>query len=204
MCRSLGETANGGHDADRGDRDGLAADGHAGRFRENPRRLDHAVVVEHRFAHAHENDAAHRIGRVGLNLDHLVDDFPRGQIAAEPHPAGGTKRAPHRAAHLRTDAHHIFKVIRPVQERNADRLERFGSIAAKKIFGKPVLRRDRLVDQRQVRNGRQAANLVQQFGGDAFIGRRKRAASHGRRMNLPRLTRRQADARQVLRATGRR
>ena len=132
--------------------------------------MNHAVVVEHWFAHAHENDAAHGIGRVGLNFDHLVDDFPRGQIAAEPHPAGGAKRAAHCAAHLRADAHHILEVVRPVQERNADRLERFGSITTKQILGEPVLRRDRLVDQRQVRNGRQAANFVQQFGCDAFVG----------------------------------
>jgi len=87
---------------------------------------------------------------VGLNLDHLVDDFPCGQIAAEAHPARGAESAAHRAAHLGTDANHVLEVFGPVQQGNADRLERFRAVAAKCVLGESVLRRDDLLQQRQV------------------------------------------------------
>ena len=48
-----------------------------------------------------------------------------------------------------------------------------------------------------MRNGRQPADLVQQLGGDALVGRGKLAAPNGRRMNLPRLAQRDADVRQA-------
>ena len=154
------ETADARHDADGRDRDGLAADGHAARFGEDLRRLNHVVVVEHRLAHAHENDAANGMRRVVVDLDDLIDDFPRGQIAAEAHPAGGAELAAHRAAHLRTDADDVLEVVGPVQQRNAHRLERFRAVAAKEVLGESVARRDLFLDQRQVGDRRVPAHLV--------------------------------------------
>ena len=90
-----------------------------------------------------------------------------------------------------------LRIFRPVQERNANGLERLGAVAAKQILGESILRRDNLVQQGQVRNDRQPADLVKHGGGDALGRRRKLAAPHGRRMNLPRLSRRHADVRQA-------
>ena len=58
-----------------------------------------------RLAHPHEDDVecglAH-LERVGQDAD-LTDDLARRQVAHEPHLAGQTERARHRAANLRGD-----------------------------------------------------------------------------------------------------
>ena len=75
-------------------------------------RPHHALVVEQRLAHAHEDDAAHRMRRVGADLHHLIDDLPRRQVAAKAHAARGAEDAAHRAADLRADADDVLLVLR--------------------------------------------------------------------------------------------
>jgi hypothetical protein len=75
--------------------------------REPLARGEHVVEVHERLAHAHED----RVGEPGLaRLGHrphsvrsaevqcLVEDLGRGEVAAEPHRAGGAERAGQRAA----------------------------------------------------------------------------------------------------------
>ncbi len=47
-----------------------------------------------------------------------------------------------------------FGIFRAVQERNADGLEGLRPLAAEQVLGEPVLRRNDLVDERQMRDGR--------------------------------------------------
>ncbi len=159
--------ANAGHDPDRRDRDRLGGNCQAARFGKDGGRLHHVGVVEHRLAHAHENHAPDRVRRVGLDLDYLVDDFPRGQISTETQPPRRAKLAGHRTAHLGTHADHVLGVSGPMQQGNADRFDRFRPLAAEKVLREPVLRRDDFVDQRQVRDGRHRPHALQHAAGNA-------------------------------------
>ena len=69
----------------------------------------HGVVVVQRLPHSHEHDVAEALGLPGREenarrADHLRDDLAGGQLAAEPHLAGGAEDAAHRAARLAADA----------------------------------------------------------------------------------------------------
>ena len=66
------------------------------------RRGEHVVEVHHRLAHAHEHEVVDRLD--AAEVQHLVEDLGRGQVAAELHRAGGAERARERAAGLRGDA----------------------------------------------------------------------------------------------------
>ena len=65
-------------------------------------RLEHVVEVHHRLAHAHEHEVVD--GLDAAEVQHLVEDLGRGEVAAELHRAGGAERARERAAGLRADA----------------------------------------------------------------------------------------------------
>ena len=104
------------HHARRADRDVACADPQPLRVVQQAHRLEHAVGVVQRLAHAHEDDVvvaaarartpvgAKRQPRVTVPVQHLVDDLARRQLAAEPGLAGGAERAAHRAARLAGDA----------------------------------------------------------------------------------------------------
>ena len=65
-------------------------------------RGEHVVEVHHRLAHPHEDEVVH--GLDAAEVQHLVEDLARGQVAAELHRARGAERARQRAAGLRGDA----------------------------------------------------------------------------------------------------
>ena len=69
---------------------------------------DHGVEVEHRLAHAHEDDVRDR--SMAPEVQRLVEDLPRGQVAAELHLAGRAEGAGQRAAGLRREAHRLATV----------------------------------------------------------------------------------------------
>ena len=102
-----------------------------------------AVVVEERLPHPHEHDAPHRMLGVGGDLDDLIDNFPGLQVAAKAQPRRGAERAAQRAADLRADADDVFAILRPVQQRDADRFKRLGSGAAEEVFREAVRGRRR-------------------------------------------------------------
>ena len=60
------------------------------------RRGQHLVDVQHRFAHAHEDDVVDRLEPA--KVERLIEDLARGQVAAELHRPGGAERAGERAA----------------------------------------------------------------------------------------------------------
>ena len=70
-------------------------------------RSDHAVIVQERLAHPHEDrpgdPPALRAGEVA-GLDPLVDDLPGRQVPPDRHPGRGAERAAHGAADLRREA----------------------------------------------------------------------------------------------------
>ena len=120
----------------------------------------HRVVIEQRFPHAHEDHPANGVRRIRLHLDDLIHDFPRGEVAAKTHPARGTEHTTHGTADLGTDAGHILEVVRPVEQRNADRLKLSDPLTLKQILGESVLRRDDFLELRQMRNLRQGEQVI--------------------------------------------
>ena len=65
-------------------------------------RGEHLVEVQHRLAHAHEDGMVDRLEPP--EVERLVEDLRRGQIAPERHRAGRAERARERAARLRREA----------------------------------------------------------------------------------------------------
>ena len=51
--------------------------------RQAPRGLEHRVEVQHRLAHAHEDEVVDRLD--AAEVERLVEDLARGQVAAELH-----------------------------------------------------------------------------------------------------------------------
>ena len=49
--------------------------------RQPPRRFEHGVEVHHRLAHPHEDDVVDRLDPA--EVERLVEDLPRGEVAAE-------------------------------------------------------------------------------------------------------------------------
>src|SRR5262249_25222154 len=83
-------------------------------IREDAQRLHRLVIVVQRLAHAHQDDVeggCTHFERVGEHA-HLADDLAGGQIPHEPHPAGQTERARHRAADLRRNAERHSRCVR--------------------------------------------------------------------------------------------
>ena len=66
------------------------------------RGVEHGVEVHQRLAHAHEHEVVDRLD--AAEVQHLVEDLRRRQVAAELHRPGRAERARQRAARLRGDA----------------------------------------------------------------------------------------------------
>ena len=67
-----------------------------------PRRRHDRVDVEERLAHSHEDEVID--GLEPPEVQRLVEDLPRGQVAPEAHLPRGAERAGQRTARLRGDA----------------------------------------------------------------------------------------------------
>src|SRR5205814_9077376 len=115
-------------------------------------------------SHAHEDDAAHGMSRIGSHLQDLVNYLPGRQVAFEPQPAGGAKCTAESAANLRADANHIFAVVCPVQERNADRFERLRTVSPEQVLGKAIERGNRLLQEVQAWNCCCPADPIEKAG----------------------------------------
>ena len=100
---------------------------------------EHGVHVEARLAHAHEHEVVHRLD--AAEVQHLVEDLGRGQVAPEAHRARGAERARQRAAGLRGDADgaaavavaHQHGLDRPAVARAEQRLDR--AVARVRLVG---------------------------------------------------------------------
>jgi hypothetical protein len=114
-------------------------------IREPARSGEHGVVVEERLAHPHEHEVVDRLD--AAEVQHLVEDLPRGQVAAEAHRARGAEGAGEGAAGLRGDAHRPAAVAVPHQhglDRMAvdgaeQRLDTDAASASRRPFGRFVI-----------------------------------------------------------------
>ena len=70
--------------------------------RQAARSSDHVVDVQHRFAHAHEDGVVDRLH--APEVQRLVEDLPRGEVAPEPHLPRGAERARQGATGLGAEA----------------------------------------------------------------------------------------------------
>ena len=89
------------HDARRGERDVARAEPEPARVRDRLGRGEHAVQVEERLAHPHEDDVREPPaagGEPSRGGPDLVDDLGRLQVALQAELAGRAERAPDRAA----------------------------------------------------------------------------------------------------------
>ncbi len=171
-------------------------DRHAARFGKNRRRSHHGVVVQHRLTHAHEHDASDGKFGVGLDLDHLVHHFPRGEVSPEAHPAGGAECAAQRATDLRADAHDVLPVVGPVHDRDTHGLEQVTVLATEQVLGETVRRRNGLLDPLEIRDVRQFPDAIKDRGGKAGLRVGPFAAAQDRGLNLARRARLQTGLRQ--------
>ena len=76
---------------------------------------EHLIDVQEGFAHAHEDEMVH--GLEPAEVQHLVEDLRRAQVAPEAHRPGRTERARERAARLRGDADRTTAVAVAHQDR---------------------------------------------------------------------------------------
>lgn len=84
-------------DADRRDRDSCRREIDPAAITQNAYRLHHLLIVVQRLADSHEYDAIH----LRAQLQDLLDDLTRQQIAPEPCLPGSTELTGKRTAHLR-------------------------------------------------------------------------------------------------------
>ncbi len=77
-------------------------------LRQPSRGGEHLVVVQERLAHAHEDEMVDRLDPA--EVEHLVEDLGRAQVAAEAHRTGGAEGARERAPGLGRDAHRAASV----------------------------------------------------------------------------------------------
>ncbi len=128
--RVRGQALDPGDPADRRDRGAAMPDPDVG---QPLARREHVVEVHHRLAHPHE----HRVIRAPPALEpaevqRLVEDLGRGEVAAEAHLPGGAERAGQRAAGLRGQADrpapvavaHQYRFDRPAVAGAEQRLDR--------------------------------------------------------------------------------
>jgi hypothetical protein len=125
---------------------------------------EHVGQVHHRLAHAHEDGVIHR--RRAPEVQGLVEDLARGQVAAELHLAGGAERAGQRAARLRGQAQRAPFVL----VAHEHRLDRAPIVGAEQRFHRAVagvglvLERQggerHLVGQPRAQSGGQIGHLV--------------------------------------------
>ena len=69
---------------------------------EPPGRREDPIDVHQGLAHPHEDEVVH--GLRPAEVEHLVEDLPRGEVPSEGHPPGRAERARQRAPGLRRDA----------------------------------------------------------------------------------------------------
>ena len=141
LLHLVDEPAQSRQPADGGDRRPAVGDAE---IRQATRRLEHVVEVEHRLAHPHEHDVVDRLD--AAEVERLVEDLRRRQVAAEAHLTGRAERARQRAARLRRDADRAPSV--PVAHEH--RLDRMAVARAEERLQRAVLRM-RLVLDRQRR-----------------------------------------------------
>ena len=99
LLHLVDEAPEAGQPADCRDRRPAIRDADVG---EPPRRREHGVEVEHRLAHPHEDAVVD--GLEPAEVERLVDDLRRREVAPEAHLPGRAERARERAAGLRGDA----------------------------------------------------------------------------------------------------
>ena len=96
------------------------------------------VEVEHRLAHAHEHAVRERRAAVeAAEVERLVDDLRRCEVAREAHATGRAKRAVERAAGLRGDAQRAP----PVAVAHQHRLDRMAVLGAEERLDRAVAAR---------------------------------------------------------------
>ena len=97
-------------------------------------RGQHAVVVQERLAHPHEDGPGDppALGAGHLaRLDELIDDLPGRQVSPPWHPRRGAEDAAHRAADLRREANaHRPRLV----QRDQHRLDRQAVVSRKSSF----------------------------------------------------------------------
>src|SRR3954471_4000230 len=96
---ALGQAVDPRDPADRGDPRAAVRDADVGQPAGGG---EHVVEVHQRLAHAHEHEVVERLDPP--EMQHLVEDLGRGEVAAELHLAGRAERAGQRAARLRAHA----------------------------------------------------------------------------------------------------
>jgi DNA-binding MarR family transcriptional regulator len=108
---------------------------------------EHRVEVQHRLAHAHEDRVVHVLN--AAEVEGLVEDLPRRQVAAKAHRPGRAERAGERAAGLRGEAERA-PAVAVAHEHGLDRVAVRG--AEESLHG-AVPRAGLLLEgQRRVRN----------------------------------------------------
>ena len=154
-----------GEQANRRDRDRFAPDLEPRRVAQDRRGADHRVVILKRLALALEDDSADRTGgsRIALDLEDLLHHLPRLEIPFEAEAPGLAEGAAEPATRLRRNAHRIARL----QERDADRLERYAVVRAEEVLDEAVERAFAPVDAVQTFRAAALADLVEQRARDA-------------------------------------
>jgi hypothetical protein len=112
---------------------------------------EHRVEVHERLAHSHEHGVVD--GLLAAEMERLVQDLGRRQVAPEPHPPGGTEGARERAARLARHAQrapsvaisHQHGLHRSAIARLEERL--FGAIRRERLAHRPQRRERHLLLQ---------------------------------------------------------
>ncbi len=128
---------------------------------EPPRRLDHRVVVQERLSHAHVHRVIH--GLEPPEVQRLVEDLRRRQVAPEAHRARRAERAGQRAAGLRREAERAA----PVAVAHENRLDRVPVVRVEEHLHGPVARlalRDDLQRRERHRLGESGTQRLRERG----------------------------------------
>ena len=161
------EPVDRGDDARGRDHDPLRADLAAVRLAEHRRGLVDRGLVEERLPHPHEHDVGDPHAAVAAELDHLVDDLPRLEVALEAELAGRAERARERAAGLARHARRPEAVM-VQQHRLDDRAVVQPERVPRAQVPRAVDRSDveRLVRERAPRQRRASARLIPSIARD--------------------------------------
>ena len=155
----LREAVDAGDPADRRDRGAAVRDADVG---QPPAGGEHVVEVHHRLAHAHEDGVVD--GLDAAEVQRLVEDLRRRQVAAELHRARRAERAGQRAARLRGQAQRAAAVA-IAHQTGLDRAPVGG--VEERLDG--AVAGVRLVDDRQRRVRHRAASRARSAAGRSVI-----------------------------------
>ena len=103
----LSQFINAGHDAHGGDGDLPPAEGTERGRGDAPHGGEHVFQIQHRLAHAHEDDGAQRApggACLAAQMDELLHDLAGGEVALKARLRGGAEVTAHGAAHLAGNA----------------------------------------------------------------------------------------------------